>query len=225
MNKISKFISAAAISLTAVAGTASAAELISNGDFEAGLSGWNTFGNTASVINIGGTHQNVAYLNDNNSTGLVGIYQDIYIPVAADSLSVSFDYYFGENDRSILLTDSFTAALTQIFALCFGICVPAPDISDVTWTEDSNGWVSFAADVDVVDNLIDYNPNGVLKFALNEVWAGLFHDKTDSFAKIDNVSITTNGGPGGNEVPEPGTLALLGAGLLGLGLARRRKAA
>jgi len=45
----------------------------------------------------------------------------------------------------------------------------------------------------------------------------------DDGLAIDNFSLTPNGTPG-SSVPEPGTLALLGLGLAGLGLSRRRKA-
>lgn len=45
---------------------------------------------------------------------------------------------------------------------------------------------------------------------------------TDYDALIDNVSVLLS--QGGPSVPEPGTLALLGLGLAGLGLSRRRKA-
>ena len=40
---------------------------------------------------------------------------------------------------------------------------------------------------------------------------------------VDPFSATTGGSGGSTAVPEPGTLALFGLGVLGLGFARRRR--
>jgi len=54
-------------------------------------------------------------------------------------------------------------------------------------------------------------------------WASFDITGADDGLAIDDFSLTPNGAPIA-PVPEPGTLALLGLGLAGLGLSRRRKA-
>lgn len=59
------------------------------------------------------------------------------------------------------------------------------------------------------------------------IFTGLRFEGRDGGVAIDNLDVEVGGvvtPPDSTHVPEPGTLALLGMGLLGMGAARRRKA-
>ncbi len=62
--------------------------------------------------------------------------------------------------------------------------------------------------------VLDTDPNAFLVFDFAELSSWI--DGTDSTAFVDNVSVSSA------SVPEPSSIALLAAGLIGLGVARRR---
>jgi len=194
---------------------AAQASLISNGDFSDGLNDWqiSPIGGGVSVVEIDGG--NAVMLSDPDSVGVEWIYQNFYVPEGVDQLEISFNYRFDSINNSLLFHDT---AGGQLFTLGTGLgdWVLGNELFRVT--EDSNGWVSFTGVYDV-SGIWDYNPNARIGFGISETWAGLWWDSTDSALYLSNIQVGEYGGA--VAVPEPGSLALLGLGLMALGLGRR----
>ena len=198
------------------------ASLITNGDFEDGLNGWgytNTlWGPGVSVeeeVLTDGSVNHYALLDDPDSVGYEGLAQTFTVADGVDSITVAFDYKFNEVDTSVLLSD---IAWAKILKTDSGHFVDFDVLGSVT-SDTGDDWVSFVGTVDT-SSLWATSPNAVISFNIVEVWAGLFIDRTDSSLFIDNVSIVDTYA----SVPEPSALMLLGLGLAGFGLSRKRKA-
>jgi len=181
-----------------------------NGDFETGdFSGWTTWGDVEVRTTLSGN--DYAFLDDNDSSGFAGLAQSFYLDKGTVGVNISFDYKFKEIDEA-WYTDIFTSTFAFRSAE-----TPYFNMKSLVFEASSTGLVHFDASYEV-SGLLDEDPNGLISFNLTEA-RGFFGDQTNSWVGLDNVMVNAVGSP----VPEPGTMLLLGVGLIGLAGIGRKK--
>jgi hypothetical protein len=206
--RLRRNVIAGIVGLTLCAGAAQA-NLITNGDFSTGdFTGWDTTANTFVVISddvLPGTPE-IALIGALNLSGTRSISQDFTVPTADHWLTVSFDYGFG--------------GITAPGADLFEAFVEISGFDTVTLLSVTSGSGLFLM-VDSVTMMFEVSgadlasPNATISFEVDEA-SGFFSGF--SGAGVDNIVVEAK-----VHVPEPGTLAVLALGLVGLGLVRRKR--
>ncbi len=196
------------------------ANLITNGDFETGdFTGWSTKGDavvaTAGFLaSIQGMDGKYARLGSSVTDGMSQIRQDFSI-AGLTSLDISFDWTFDYFDNSASATDTFLSFVRQDGKP--GLSITLQDLqTNGTGFFDPDGGFAYGSFSGVFDISAYSTPDARLIFRLDEESDNYLFTGTASVAGIDNVVVN------GVSVPEPTIIALFGAGLVGLGFARRR---
>ena len=186
--------------LLTIGGTANAS-LITNGTFDTNLDGWvtepaTTTGNrwVAGTAQVGAPGQN----------GEAIFSQAFVILAGTTNLWVSFDYQWQIDPPQA--PDLFTVELSY----ATGSGTTTEQLLSQSSTVGAFGSTVSFSDMIALTDLSIASPNGKITFTL-------FETPNSSGAgtriQLDNVAV----------VPEPGTLALLGLGLIGFGLSRKKK--
>lgn len=211
-----------------MASPAGAANLVTNGSFENGLSGWTIGGtetqgyppaaifyNSAAAYPTGAfgeaVPQNNAPTNSPDAVGERAAYfvsdfasnqslSQVVGPIAAGTYQIGFSAYAPANGFANFFDATFSGLVATVQLASYAVSSGPV----TTWQTFASSGLNLAAGSYLVEFV--FNTNG---FPAKDV-------------VIDQVYIIAGDPP--ISVPEPATLALLGAGLLGLGVARRRRA-
>jgi len=182
----------------------SAVNLVTNGDFEANQSGW-TFSGIEVDVGPGGITGQAAVAFPNTDTAGNSIRQTLNLNASAQYILDFFVRGVGQGG----VTFSFGGNPFAFFDL------GDPDNHYIESDDPTAGWVHYST---TIENFA----GGALVFA--------FTGPDFSEVYVDDVSLICSNGASNlacrqqtTDVPEPGSLMLVGAALAGLGIARRRR--